>query len=183
MRTLFRLATLLATLAATAFAQAADEPSWTDQVKDRLSDVWNNGDHELYVPLYTYHLPFAYSQEKIDTYQETPYGLGYGRGKYINGNWNGLYAMGFQDSHYKPSYMAGYAWQTFWRPGEDVRVGLGYTVFLMTRSDYDYIPFPLILPIASVGYRSLSVETAYVPGGEGNGNILFFWGRYQFDNK
>jgi palmitoyl transferase len=184
MHTSFRLILLLVGLVILRPTWADEEPSWTDSVKERLSDTWNNGHHELYVPVYTHHLRFAYTQEKIDSYQENPYGIGYGRGKFINGNWNGLYAMGFQDSHYKPSYMAGYAWQTYWRPAEDFRVGAGYTVFLMTRADIgDYTPFPGILPVASVGYKNLALETAYVPGGQGNGNVLFFWGRYQFNDK
>ena len=54
-------------------------------------------------------------KDKIDSYQNTPIGLGYGHGRFDDkGNWHGLYALGFQDSHFKPEWMAGYGWKTYW---------------------------------------------------------------------
>jgi hypothetical protein len=125
---------------------------------------------------------FAYTREKINSYQENPPGLGIGRGLYdSDGDWKGIYAMGFQDSHFKPMWMAGYAYETFWHPGGNWKLGAGYTAFLATRSDIgNYTPFPGILPVASVRYRQVSIETAYIPGGKGYGNVLFFWGKYRF---
>ena len=92
--------------------------------------------------------------------------------------------MGFQDSHFKPSYMVGYAHQWLWQPTLDWRMGGGLTAFLMTRADIGhYTPFPGILPMASVGYKAVSVETAFVPGARGAGNLLFFWARIELDRK
>jgi palmitoyl transferase len=91
--------------------------------------------------------------------------------------------MGFQDSHFKPQWQAGYGWQAKWGERSGLNAGLGYTVFLTARTDIGhYIPIPGILPIASIGYKKFSVEGTYVPGGGGNGNILFFWGKLSFGN-
>jgi palmitoyl transferase len=90
--------------------------------------------------------------------------------------------MGFQDSHFKPQWMTGYVWRAVWRPAEDMRLGLGWTAFVMARADIGhYTPFPGILPTASIGYKKLSLETTYVPGARGAGNVLFFWGKWHFD--
>lgn len=160
----------------------ADEGNLFEQAENRVTTVYRTGNTELYLPFHTYHLRSAYSREKIDSFQENPLGLGIGRGLYdSDGDWRGIYAMGFQDSHFKPIWMTGYSYKTFWRPAEDWKMGIGYAAFLMARSaTNDYLPFPGILPVASISYRQLGVETSFVPGGKGFGNILFFWGKYEF---
>jgi hypothetical protein len=161
----------------------ADDPSWFDKTRNHVTDIWQTGTPDLYVPFYTYHMRFAYTQDQINRYQETPYGLGYGRSKFDqDGNWKGLYAVAYQDSHYKPSYQVGYTYQWIWRPAADWRIGGGLTAFLISRSDMGhYIPWPLALPMASVGYKNASVDMTWVPGGaNGKGNVLFFNGRYNF---
>lgn len=162
-------------------ADAAGD-SWLDRARQKLSTIWNDGRNELYVPLETYHLRSAYSREKIDGFNETPLGIGLGRGIYdADGDWHGIYAMGFQDSHYKPEYMLGYGYKTYWHLAGELKFGLGYTAFLTARSDIArYTPVPAVLPIASLEYRDVSLDTAYVPGGSGFGNILFFWGKVRF---
>lgn len=159
----------------------ADEQNWFDRAEDQLAAIYDKGNPELYLPFHTHHLRFAYSREKVDSFQENPVGLGIGRGIYSSdGDWRGIYAMGFQDSHFKPSWMVGYGYKTFWHPSDEWKVGVGYTAFLMARTDMGhYTPFPGILPLASVSYKNLGIETAYLPGGKGNGNILFFYGKYE----
>ena len=165
---------------------AADElrapVSWYDRAVERLESTWEDGQPELYLPLYTYHLHFAYSQQKLDEFDKTPLGLGAGRGYYDqNGDWNGLYLMGFHDSHFKPEYISGYGHTTFWHISSDLKFGVGYTAFLTTRSDIGhYIPFPGLLPIISLEYQKFSLESAYIPGGRDDGNVLFFWGKIHF---
>ncbi|MEO1766507.1 lipid IV(A) palmitoyltransferase PagP [Thiobacter aerophilum] len=177
------LTAVLAGLAALSAAHAEDVSAWA-RARERLATIWNEGSNDFYLPFHTHHLRFAYSREKIDSYQENPVGFGYGRSLYEDGVWRGLYAMGFQDSHFKPSYMVGYGQQWLWQPMPEWRVGGGFTTFLMTRADIGhYTPFPGILPMASVGYRQLSVEAAYVPGARGAGNLLFFWARIELDRQ
>ena len=164
----------------TAKPSAADK-SWFSRVWDPISNAYNNGDWEIYLPLHTHHLRSKYTAEKIATYQENPPGFGFGRGSYDEkGNWDGVYAMGFQDSHFKPMYIAGYGWKAIWRPAEDWRLGLGYTAGLMSRADMlGYVPFPIVLPMASLAYKNLSLETTFVPGAAGAGNIFFIWAKWE----
>lgn len=189
--------TLVQTLACAAltapagFATAgssASESNWMrsawDTAVDHVSTTWREGDIELYVPLYTWHLPFAYRQELLDSYTEYPGGFGLGKGRYNqSGNWEGMYAMGFRDSHGDPSFMLGYGWIPTWELGQSqVKVGVGLTGFLMSRSDYfGGIPFPGVLPVASLSYKSLALQAAYVPGGQNNGNVVFIWGKWTFN--
>ena len=147
-----------------------------------LEQTAKEGDWELYVPLYTYHLRFAYTDEKISSYNEHPSGLGFGRGRIDEkGNWHGLYAMFFHDSHFKPEYQLGYGFKTFWPIADSLKVGLGYTLFLGARTDINnYIPFLGILPVASLEYGRFSLDATYVPGGQGNGNVIFIWSKIRF---
>lgn len=163
-------------------ATAGGETSFVDRATQRLATTWNEGQTEAYLPLHTYHSRHAYSREKIDSFNENSYGLGIGRGTHAsNGDWHGLYVMGFSDSHHEPQYLAGYGYKTYWPINGELKAGLGYTAFLTARSDIArYTPIPGILPIASLEYRSFSLDTAYVPGGRGVGNILFFWGKLRF---
>lgn len=159
-----------------------DTRSWAQRAWDPVATAWSDGDLELYLPLRTHHLRSAYTADKIATYQETPWGFGVGRGLYNEkGNYEGVYAMGFQDSHFKPQWQAGYTWKATWRPSDDVRVGLGYTAFLMSRTDvFGYVPFPGIAPVASLAYKKLNLETTFIPGAAGAGNIFFVWAKWEF---
>lgn len=159
------------------------DDAWYERAWNTVATAYHKGTPELYVPLKTYHLRSAYSQEKIDSFNESPYGLGYGHGYYDDrDNWHGVYAMGFQDSHSKPEWMLGYSWKAMWGDRKGWQTGLGYTAFLTARSDIaNYFPFPGILPIASISYKKLSLEGTFVPGGSNNGNVFFFWGKWSFD--
>lgn len=161
------------------------EKSWFERLRDPVVDAYDEGTWEFYLPLRTHHLRSKYSAEKIARYQESPLGFGVGRGLYNeHGNWEGVYAMAFQDSHSKPMYSVGYSWKAIWRPAEDVRLGLGYTAGLMSRVDiFSYVPFPIILPVASIAYKNLNLETSYVPGGQGNGNIFFIWAKWELGKR
>ncbi|MDS4015195.1 MAG: lipid IV(A) palmitoyltransferase PagP [Candidatus Accumulibacter sp.] len=168
--------------ATSAAASCADPATFVGNVCRRLSDTWNDGQGELLVPFHTHHLRFAYTQEKIDSFVEGTWGLGYGRSRYdAQGNWHSLYAMGFRDSHGKFEPVVGYAHQWMWGDPKAAHAGVGYTVFLTARSDIGhYTPIPGVLPIASLGYGRGGLSMAYVPGGKGNGNVIFFWGRFAF---
>lgn len=168
-----------------AVSTASETPSspWYSTAWTHVKDTWREGDIEAYVPFLSYHLPFAYTAEKRAEYNEFPAGFGIGKGRYNkNGNWEGMYAMGFRDSHGDPSYMVGYGWVPTWNIGKsEVKAGVGLTGFLMSRSDYfGGVPFPGVLPVASIGYRNLTAQAAYIPGGQGYGNVIFLWGKWTF---
>lgn len=87
--------------------------------------------------------------------------------------------MAFMDSHNKLEPLVGHGYQKMWRLSENVRLGAGYSVGITMRSDFNYVPIPTIVPLASVEYKKLSAQSTYIPGGNGNGNILFTWLRWQ----
>lgn len=184
MRILILLSCLLAS--AVAHAQSDElthDEAWYEKSWNAVAKAYSQGSPELYVPLLTYHVRSAYTQEKIDSFNETPYGLGYGRAYYDDrDNFHGVYVMGFQDSHYKPEWMLGYSWKAMWGERSGWQTGLGYTAFLTARSDIaNYFPFPGVLPVASVSYKRFSLEGTYIPGGSGNGNVFFLWGKWSFE--
>jgi lipid IVA palmitoyltransferase len=172
-------------------ATEPNSPSMSTQLKtvyhtaaEHVKDTWTEGKVELYVPFLSYHMPFAYSADKRSEYNEYPGGAGIGLGRYnASGNYEATYAMAFLDSHSDMSYMVGYAWIPTWNVGKsEVKVGAGLTGFIMSRQDYfGGVPFPGLLPVASISYKQLSLQAAYVPGGQGNGNVLFAWGKWAFD--
>jgi lipid IVA palmitoyltransferase len=132
--------------------------------------------------MYTHHLRFAYDDDKVDSFREFTWGAGYGRSRYNQaGNWEGIYLMAFSDSHSKIQPILGYGHQWMWGERNGFHAGAGYTAFLTSRADIaNNFPIPGILPIASINYDKYSLNTSYLPGGRGNGNILFFWSRLGF---
>ncbi|KAK78219.1 putative antimicrobial peptide resistance and lipid A acylation protein PagP [Bordetella holmesii CDC-H635-BH] len=98
-----------------------------------------------------------------------------------DGDWQGLYAMAFLDSHRKVEPIAGYGFLKIGKVSENFRLGTGYTVFMTARHDImSYVPFPGILPLVGAGYKDAMLYATYIPGGKGNGNVLFVFGRWHF---
>ena len=177
-----KLASILlisATLHLKAYAEPPTNGTWAN-IKNTLSDTWNSDAYELYLPINTWHNRHYYSREKIDEYNEQPWGLGVGKYRYDeDGNWHGIYAMAFADSHSKFEPVTGYAFQKMWHPSQNFQLGAGYTVGVTLREDFNYMPLPVIAPIASIEYKQLALQSTYIFGGQGNGNILFTWIKWQ----
>ncbi len=172
------IAIMASAITATAFAE--DSASAWSRAQDSLSQTWQSTNYELYVPVNAWHNRNYYSSEKIDGYNEHPWGLGVGKYRFDDdGDWNGFYAMAFSDSHRDIEPVVGFGFQKMWRPTDHFRLGAGYTLGLTLREDFHYLPLPVIAPIFSVEYKQLAVQSAYIPGGDGNGNILFTWLRWQ----
>lgn len=103
---------------------------------------------------------------------EANYGIGYGQ-RIDGADW---YAMGFKDSHGKPSYMAGASKQ--WEAGNDNAAAfVGVSAFVMTRSNYrHYQPFPGALPFVGMRYRKTSLVASYIPAvGTSKTQAVFFF--------
>ena len=155
------------------------QPGFWERQWNKVVDTYHSPNSELIVPLYTWHNRAMYDRHKIDEYNENPWGLGYGRVRYDeDGDQHTVYAMVFMDSHNDPEPFVGYAFEKIWRPSKNWRLGAGFTAGITMRSDYSYVPIPAILPIVSLGYRRLTLEATYIPGGHNNGNILFTWARW-----
>jgi palmitoyl transferase len=148
--------------------------------------VWRNwvdtvrlGDAMQLTPINTYHLRTTYSMEKIARYTEWPLGLGYGRSRIDEqGNRREVFGIVFQDSAARWQYNFGYMhlWnRSVFGANQDVVIGAGYMVFVMGRWDWNYFPIPVVLPVLSLGVSRFSIETTFVPGWEGLGQLFFTW--------
>lgn len=178
---------IFAQLAFSTVAAAKDVPplrAWVKTIHKDMIETWEAPQHyDLYVPAITWHARFAYDKEKTDRYNERPWGAGFGQSRWDEkGNWHGLYAMAFKDSYNKWEPIAGYGWEKTWRPltDDNFHLGLGFTAAVTARDNWNYIPVPLVLPLASVGYGPATFQMTYIPGTYNNGNVYFAWMRFQF---
>ncbi len=149
-------------------------------VKAELSDTWQSPNSELYIPIITWHNRHYYSAEDIDDFNERPWGLGYGKYRYDeDGDWHGIYVMAFLDSNNDVEPIAGYGFQKVWQASDNIRLGLGYTAGVTVRSSTNYLPIPVLAPLFSVKYKKVALQSTYIIGGNGYGNILFSWLRWE----
>ncbi|MGL5385752.1 MAG: lipid IV(A) palmitoyltransferase PagP [Serratia sp. (in: enterobacteria)] len=165
-------------------AEPAEQPGWWGRFTGNVAETWNNSPNkEFYLPAITWHNRWTYDKEKTDGYNERPWGAGYGISRFdADGDWHGIYLMAFKDSYNKWEPIGGYAYEKIWRPiaGEDFRLGLGFTASVTARDNWNYIPIPAPLPLASIGYKQLTFQATYIPGTYNNGNVFFAWLRWQF---
>jgi len=89
-----------------------------------------------------------------------------------------------KDSHRHPQYMAGYAYEwVFPVTKGGLEVGVGGTAMLMSRQDYfGNVPFPVALPMASIGTQKAKLMFTYVPRlskNKNNGDVLLIFGRIE----
>lgn len=167
-----------------ALADDSKDSGVLSYITDNLSQTWNADNYELYIPINTWHNRNYYSAEKINQYNEHPWGLGVGKYRLDDdGDWHSLYIMAFSDSHKDLEPVAGYGFQKMWHPSENWRLGAGYTLGFTVRKDFNYLPIPVVAPLFSVEYKQLAIQSTYIVGGEGNGNILFTWLRWQLDQN
>ncbi|MGL6029499.1 MAG: lipid IV(A) palmitoyltransferase PagP [Legionella sp.] len=148
----------------------------------RLNQVWTQGDNELYLTGYSWHNRYTYRKEKIKTFNELAWGGGLGKGLFDEkGNWHGLYAMAFLDSHRHVQPAAGYAYLKVAQLSRDLKAGLGYAVVVTSRVDINHnIPFPGVVPWASIFFKRATLGATYIPGTSNNGNVLFLFVKYNF---
>lgn len=163
----------------------AEISNYYKNIKNNIQYTWNNSDtNDFYLPVLTWHNRYTYDKEHIEKYNEKPWGFGGGISKYDeNGNWNGIYLMTFKDSFNKWEPIGGYGWEKIWNPiynNKDIKVGLGYTLFITARDNWNYIPIPAALPLASIGYKKYTFQATYIPGTHNDGNVLFGWFRIGF---
>lgn len=159
--------------------------NWGQKLQNNMAAAWNAENYDLYLPINTWHNRLLYDKDKIDDYNEEPWGAGLGKSFYdSDGDWHALYAMGFKDSNKHLQTIFGYAYQHNWPLDcyQKWRVGIGYTLSLTQRSEYAYIPLPLPLPLAGIGYKNFNIQAAYVPGVKNDGNVLFTWLRWELNN-
>ncbi|MBA2650329.1 MAG: lipid IV(A) palmitoyltransferase PagP [Legionella sp.] len=148
----------------------------------RLQDIWTEGSIDLYISGYAWHNRFTYTPERLKKYNEAAWGGGMGKGMFTEkGDWNGIFAIAFLDSHRKLEPAAGYCFLKVAHFGSNLKVGLGYSILVTSRPDILHgNPFPGILPWASIFYKKAALSAAYIPGSLGAGNVLFVISRFTF---
>ena len=160
----------------------AEEPapaSWWETKKGHLRATWDSDAHSVLIPFNIYHVRGSYDREKIKEYNEMPWGLGIER-YHIDEHRNrhSLYLLGFADSWKDFQPVLGYSWEKNVYCG-DARFSVGYSAMLTGRRKNSYFPIPGLVPVASAGYKSIAVQTTWVPYlGHNNGNVfltLFKW--------
>lgn len=170
-------------------AMAAKEPcakwsKWTKPACVRLHQIWTQGDNEAYMSGYAWHNRYTYTAAKIKSFNELAWGGGFGKGFYDeNGDWHGISAVVFLDSHKNMEPTAGYMFLKMASINQNTRVGAGYSVLVTARPDiFHNIPFPGLLPWLSLTYRHASLMGTYIPGSKGAGNVFYVLGKWTFDN-
>ncbi len=161
-------------------AICGSSPTWFKSSCLRLHQIWTEGDNELYLPAYTWHNRYIYPAYRLHAYNENPWGGGLGKSFYDeDGDWHGLYAFAFLDSHKNVEPIVGYAFLKIARFNENTRAGAGFGILATARPDiFHNIPFPGVLPWVSFNYRKASLSATYIPGSRKAGNVLFFIVKY-----
>ncbi len=156
--------------------------SFFKPVCQRLHQVWTEGNTDLYISGYAWHNRYIYSRAKIQRYNEAAWGGGLGKSIFDEkGNWHGLYAIAFLDSHRNVEPAVGYAYSKIFPVNKDIKVGIGYSVLVTSRVDINHnVPFPGAVPWATLFLGKASVAAAYIPGNSNNGNVLYIVGKYTF---
>jgi palmitoyl transferase len=161
-------------------AECADLWSWLNAACRRLADTYNYGDNALLVSGYAWHTPWTWTAEKRAEENEYAWGGGFARTLVReNGDTDTVYGLIFSDSHSKPEYNLGYAWNTYWGDRDSIQAGLGYTALIVARTDIaNGFPFPAVLPLASLRYSKVTVFSTYIPslGGINNGSVFYVFG-------
>ena len=152
---------------------------------EHVRDIAGAGDTELYLSGYIHHGRATYARERIEQFNERdPWGAGLGKTlRNSRGNDESIYVFALRDSHFQPQLMAGYAYQWVFPLGAGgLEASVGLSPQLMSRRDYfDALPFPILLPLATLGTREASLMVSYVPRlslNKGSGDVLFFFLRF-----
>jgi lipid IVA palmitoyltransferase len=183
--------TLMLALAMSALSFAAPaQGGWWQDLEDehayhyrRAKDAFHDGRYDGYASGYTWHAPWAYSSERRHhELNDIAWGGGFGRSVVdADGDTHSVYAIASQDSHFKPQYLAGYLWTTYWTLAGRLQGGLGYSVFLFSRGDIGgWIPLPGVVPAASLRWRQAEIVGVFVPGVAHAGNVGYVVARFNF---
>jgi len=158
--------------------------SWWDWARpgcERVVDTYKNGDNELMLSGYSYHLPSTWTPEHRAELNSNAWGIGWA--KTLPDPNNGLhtvFAMAFKHSHNGVQWNVGYERLYLWGAREKVQVGGGYAIFIFQRSDIaNGIPVPAILPTAVLRHGPVTFHATYIPtlnGGVNHGSTLFMFG-------
>ncbi len=169
-----------------AFALSDALGSWGNAAMQDLHATYDQGQSEVFIPGYSWHDPHTYTAAKRAQLNDWAIGLGWGRIRFDDaGNSEQVYALAFSDSHHDVEPVVGYAKQFIARPfTPNLRLGIGYTIGVTSRADtMKNFPFPIALPLLSIGYRRFTLYGTLIPrfnGSPNNGNVVFLFGGLRY---
>lgn len=161
-------------------APPSAKPGWWKQATTKTLDIYNNGELSILLSGYARHGRNTYTAERIKELNELAWGLGFSSAiRDKKDNEELIYGLAISDSHFTPQLMAGYAYQWMRPLGGQFEAGIGVSGLLISRTDYFRgLPFPGVLPVASIGTRSTKLMAGYIPRvsrHKGNGDVLLMF--------
>ena len=184
---LFSLTAASLLISPSSVAQETEQGIWA-KTKATLTNIAEEGRWDLYLSGYAYHGRDTYTEQRIKKLNEKAWGAGIGKTvRNEKGNDESLYFMAVRDSHMRAQWMAGYAYQWIRQIniGSHLEVGAGVTALLMRRSDwFGGVPFPAVLPIASIGTQGAKLMATFVPRistPKGKGDVVLLFAKFEFD--
>ncbi|MCL2297440.1 MAG: phospholipid:lipid A palmitoyltransferase [Proteobacteria bacterium] len=165
--------------------ECTDVGEWLEKPCRRLANTYRDGNNEMFLSGYSWHLPMTYTKEKRKELNENAFGFGMGRiVEDPDGDTHSVFFVAFLDSHKNVQWNLGYTWSTYWGRRDLPQFGLGYVAAIVQRPDiFHGIPFPAALPLVSLRYKEATLVTTFIPtvgGGVNNGSVLYVFGRYTF---
>jgi outer membrane protein W len=145
---------------------------WFRDAWEGSKRIFWEGHPSLIVPVFTLHPAYEYPNRHNEN--NYPWGVGYASSVIDDrDNERLVYALAISDSHYNFQPFAGYSWMARWPLFGTIKGGLGYTVGISARADTNYIPFPYMLPLASLGNDRFALYGAWIPYAD----VIFFFTR------
>lgn len=150
--------------------------------RENIAQTRNSLNIMIYIFLPSPACTFRLRQRKTDRYNERPWGGGFGQSRWDEKE-TGMACMPW---HLRTRGTNGNRLPDtdgkVRRPlaDENFHLGLGFTAGVTARDNWNYIPLPVLLPLASVGYGPVTFQMTYIPGTYNNGNVYFARMRFQF---
>ncbi len=168
-------------------APEAAQPGFWTKTRTHVVDITEQGRWDLYLSGYAYHNRNSYSDKSLHKLNEKAWGAGIGKTlRNANGDDESLYFIGLRDSRRHAQFMAGYAYQWVHGFGADsgLEAGAGLTAAIIRRQGVlGGVPFPAILPVASIGTQSTKLMVTFIPHAairNNKGNVVLLFARFEF---
>lgn len=126
--------------------------------------IRQDGGYDIFLSGYAWHPPTSYNEETKEDLNEKAWGTGVGRSMAgTNGQQRSFYLFVSEDSHNDPQVMLGYSWLARTPSAGGLRLGAGYTLMMIGRDEFGYVPVPFATPLFSLDVGPVQGILSYVP--------------------
>jgi palmitoyl transferase len=123
-----------------------------------------DGGVDVFLSGYAWHPPSSYDEGKKEDLNEKAWGTGIGRSMVdAGGQQRSFYLFVSEDSHNDPQVMMGYSWLARTPSRGGLRLGAGYTLMMIGRDEFGYVPVPFATPLFSLDVGPVQAILSYVP--------------------